>query len=608
VQFEAMIAIGGDEGAGAFEAESVDVSNGGMRLRTAYLPEVGAQLVFRFDGPEGEIVAQAEVIWAAEEARGGEFAVKFIDVDDETMEALRALTAPEAGAEEEPAAEPKPNLRGTRVKLHIEGLASPMKARIKEGDDAEICVGSSLEFLKLGRHVEVEDVDHGARKEGFVDSVKVEIDPATSVPQLVVSLRFDGAVVGAPILAAAAQPARKSVAPKPIVAADAHEGAAPTAANKSAAIEDAAPVTKVTGSKRASIATDVAAATQTEPAEDDDEFAFPPNRVRAAQEKAKEMGAMAAAKIGPAFSKMGASAKGLFGALSQKITDTKQARDDAKKTAGPRRVTAPPPSGALTSDGRRLVRQDAEDEEVLVPVVRKKSKKGVVVGAAAGLALLVCIVGVTKAFSHGDAEAPALVATAQDLRSQTAAQMPPIPGTPATADIPLLGATPLSTTEQVTPPPASTAKVGVGDAEEEGADDAAAKPEKEESVREWGKGEVSSARVLKIKMDGPIAGFVGKESDDGFTIVVPGRKPLSSTSGLMRKDKRISAMDVVPMEAATEITIHFKGETPSYLAKIRGDRLEIALSGGGSKAAAPKKVAKKKSTKKSSKKTSAKKK
>ncbi|HTJ82574.1 MAG TPA: PilZ domain-containing protein, partial [Polyangiaceae bacterium] len=259
VEFEAMVAIGGDEGAGAFEAESVDVSNGGMRLRTAYLPQVGAQLVFRFDGPDGEIVAQAEVIWANEEARGGEFAVKFIDVDDETMEALRTLTAPEPGEEHEPAAEPKPNLRGTRVKLHIEGLASPMKARIKDGDDAEICVGSSLEFLKLGRHVEVEDVDHGDRKEGFVDGVKVEIDPSTSVPQLVVSLRFDGAVVGAPIMAA---PAQKRVT------ASAEE-AAPSAAKKADDAE-AAPVTKVTGgeSKRATVAkSEVAAATATE---DDD--------------------------------------------------------------------------------------------------------------------------------------------------------------------------------------------------------------------------------------------------------------------------------------------------------------------------------------------------
>src|SRR5687768_7421730 len=78
VHFEAMVAVGEAEGGSAFEAESVDVSSGGMRLRTAYLPQVGDRLVCRFDGSGTEIVAIGEVLWATEQARGGEFGLKFV--------------------------------------------------------------------------------------------------------------------------------------------------------------------------------------------------------------------------------------------------------------------------------------------------------------------------------------------------------------------------------------------------------------------------------------------------------------------------------------------------------------------------------------------------
>ena len=61
-----------DEGGGSgLEAESVDVSTSGMRLRTAYLPPIGEKLVCRFDGAGSEISATGEVIWRNELARGG---------------------------------------------------------------------------------------------------------------------------------------------------------------------------------------------------------------------------------------------------------------------------------------------------------------------------------------------------------------------------------------------------------------------------------------------------------------------------------------------------------------------------------------------------------
>ena len=54
-------------------------------------------------------------------------------------------------------------------------------------------VGSNLEFLKVGRKLEVEDLEAGGRRQAQIDGVSVAIDPQTRVPQLVVQLRFAGA-------------------------------------------------------------------------------------------------------------------------------------------------------------------------------------------------------------------------------------------------------------------------------------------------------------------------------------------------------------------------------------------------------------------------------
>lgn len=568
VQFEAMVAVGGAEGGAAFEAESVDLSSEGMRLRAAYLPNVGDQLVCRFEGPEGEVVAIGEVTWASEREKGGDFGLKFVDLDTETEAALKQICADDAEAAEAEKAEtatPKVQ-KGARVKLHIEGLASPMKARVRDTDGAVASVGSSLEFLKLGRPVEIEDVDQGDKKGGFVDGVKVEVDPATSIPQLVVSLRFDGVPMGKPAGERAAKPAKSEDADGPVT-----QVAGARAAKAESKREPQKLAAPEPGTSEAS-----------ESGEDEDEL-LPPNKLRAAQERAKELSTKAASSIGPAFSKMGEGAKSLLGRIKAGVDKKREERAEARKSAQPKRVTAPPPSGALKSDGRRLVRSAEEAEEVDPVVTPKTSKKRLMVGAAAGLALVLGVVGVSKALSGGDAAKPAPVVA----EASKAPALPPIPGQAATADVPLFGQTPMTTTEQVPPSgtAAAAAKSPAQDAEpseEEGGN----AEESAELKREWGQGEVKNAKTLKIKMDGPVEGFSASESDDGFTLVVPKHKSASTTSSLTHKDKRLSAVDVVNREDGAEITVKFKGEVPAYKAKVRGDRIEIALGsdGGGKKA------------------------
>src|SRR5690606_8275018 len=77
-------------------------------------------------------------------------------------------------------------------KLHIEGLGAPMKARVTRGTPRKVQVGSQLEFLKVGRTLELEDVSAGARRSAHIDSVAISVEPESQIPQLVVSLRYEG--------------------------------------------------------------------------------------------------------------------------------------------------------------------------------------------------------------------------------------------------------------------------------------------------------------------------------------------------------------------------------------------------------------------------------
>lgn len=593
VQFEALVAVGGSEGGAGFEAESVDVSAEGMRLRTAYLPTVGDRLVCRFDGLEGEVIVEGEVIWATEQQKGGEFAVRFLDLDAETRAILQELCFAE-GEGDAKVAEDK-SMAGTRVRLHIEGLGSPMKARVRSGNEKELLVGSSLEFLKLGRTVELEDVDRQSKREGVVDTVKVEVDPESSVPQLVVSLRFEAAPV---TKAASVPPPAKAAAEVKGEAPKTKPGIGPE--HTSSKSDSSKPIVVDTSTKPARAAEDLESsgpgtvrAQGTEETVDDDELDFGKSKLRHAGEKAKQMTTQAVSKIGPAFSGLGASAKGMWSKVQSNLAARKEARDEAKRAAAPRRVTAPPPSGALKSSGRKLVRDREENTEmeadsIQIPV---HSKKRAAIGAVVGIALIAGIFGVVKATS-GDSE-PKTAGAASSASAQVAGNAN---GGTAMGNVPLFGATPLSTTEQVTPPPPATAAPANAPpsaaAQAEGDDD----EKSTELTKEWGKGEVKKANTLKIKMDGEVEGIRGEETENGFILHVPGHKATGSTSNLKSKDKHIQSLDVVAHDDETEITVKFKGEPPAYKAKVVGKKIEIEIAGDSSPkvASAPKPATKKK--------------
>jgi hypothetical protein len=612
VHFEALVAVGEAAG-GGFEAESVDVSPDGMRLRTAYLPDVGDKLVCRFDGMGAEVVAEGEVIWRNPEARGGEFGLRFTGLDAEGEATVRAMCASLAGDAKAPALEAPAVPRGARVRLHIEGLGSPMKARVREAAAKEVEVGSNLEFLKVGRSLELEDVEYGKRREARIEHVKVDVDPATNVPQLVVSLRYEASAEAAgkaPEPSAVASPSRASAAG--VVDPETRSPKRPGARSSTApatrrTLESTSSESRDQGRKSVAGAAsglsddEAKAASEGEAGEEREGVG----------ERAARAGRAVADSIGPALSGMSSRARGAMSSVVAAIQRRRTERAETLRQNAPRRMTAPPPGGALKADGRRLIREDGaeEAEDETTERAPRTNRRAAALGGALGLAAVLALFGASRYLgartavpSGTSADASLTAAPAQGALPAAAAASPSgaaALGTPMT-NVPLFGATPLSTTEPVPPPPSPQASAvalagtppspdGAGAASGDSDDEPSLADKSGPGLKEWGQGSVAHPVVLKIKMDGPIERITGASGAMGFTLSIPDRRSLSTSHDFARKDKRLALVNVVNTSHGAEVTVQFKDGVPAYRAKAKGDRLEIALGTEGHKKVAKKK-------------------
>jgi hypothetical protein len=182
----------------AFQGRSVDVSGRGMSVRAAHLPELEAPIVVRFQEHGSEVIAEGVVAWRRETSQGSEFGVRFTALDSRSVQSLKALCQTESlpavilprTESEDGDTEPVPEASGS-VKLHIGGLGAPLSARVRQQGERRLSLGSSLDFLRVGRSVEIEDGVPGSRRGARIDEVDVAIDPESQVPELIVSLRYE---------------------------------------------------------------------------------------------------------------------------------------------------------------------------------------------------------------------------------------------------------------------------------------------------------------------------------------------------------------------------------------------------------------------------------
>jgi hypothetical protein len=495
--FEALVEVGGALGP-TFEAQAVNVSEEGIQIRTAYLPDPGQTVTCRFDAAAGQIVlASGEVAWAHGSDRGGEFGVRFTDLDAESVEALKRVCGVGSSA--------PPAQTGAKVRLHIEGLSSPMRAKIKETHPAAVTVGSDLGFLQVGRQLELEDAQSGHKRPATIDRVEIAVDSGSQVPQLIVTLRYGDA--REPVATAGATTERARHTP-------------PSTASHTAEVDAAA------------------------------------QELRGAFARGVE-------RVGPALGRFAEQLKTTVALFA------KQRGDRSVDGSAPRRMTAPPPNGALHSTGRRVVRGESKsspDDAYALPRGTFTPRRA----ALAGGVMFAAIVG-ALALKKAHHELPA---TASSVEA-TAAASASVAVVPAAAPVPTPSSSPApsSTTAVASAPPQAVAQSD----ESTGS----ARLQKRIHVTPFANGPVHHPNVLRLKMDGPIESIEGAQQPNGFAVKLPGRRSLEAAAPLAARDSRIAAIKVSNDPAGAELTVSFRDGVPNYRVSARGETLVIALAPAG---------------------------
>jgi hypothetical protein len=581
VPFDAMVEVGGTLGP-TFEAQAVNLSEEGMHLRTAYLPEIGQPITCRFDAGHGQvIVAAGEVLWNEDMGDGGEFGVRFTNLDAASATALNRILG--MGGEDDGTMMPGgPRAAlGRKVRLHIDGLASPMRARVKDANDTCVKAFSELGFLEVGKGLEVEDAATGSRRPAQIDGVAVELEPASRIPQLVVSLRYDTAEARAGY--ASAGPTVLEAPPAPAVdhdAGDAGEVAAHAPASLGSPSGHGAPMVHAHDAHEDDHDAhelephhaSVASAAPSPPCDDLDE------------ESAKLKGPIArtAAKITPALESWAKRAKTTVALLAARRKGG--TGDDVAIPV--RRTTAPAPGGGLHASGRKVVRGSAsddvrsEDTAMAAPagLAGKITKKRAAVAGAIGVAAILGIFAMRKpapapaALVEGEGAQTTTTAAAGDAPLSPAAPISPaaLPGAPAASPH---GPAPVPPPGSPQAPPPDGAMASSDATSSDG------KTPKNLKVTPFGNGPVGShGTVLKLKMDGAIEKIHGASQPTGFTVVLPNRKSLDAAGPLAAKDPRIAAIKVSNESGGAELSVTFKDGVPNYLVRAKGDSLELVLA------------------------------
>ncbi len=580
--FEGLVEVGGAVGP-AFEAQAIDVSDEGMHLRTAYLPDLGQRLSCRFDaGPGGSVLASAEVIWRREEGRGGEFGLRFDEIDEESAQALRHLTGAtnpngghgigidiDMGATGRDALPPQriAHEPGSKVRLHIEGLGSPMRAKVKASKESAVAVASELGFLRVGKELDIEDATTGDKRAVRIDRVQVEVDDSSKIPNLIVTLKYTDLLDAS----VAASDGEKDCTPAP--------SATDSRATRPSVSLAGSTSSKSKSSSMSSSSTSSSAksksAVSAKSASDDDDL----EAIKRASGGVKGAFARGAAEVMPAITKFAKRAQVTVALLAAK------AKGDAKDetTAPVRRTTAPAPGGGLHTSGRKVVRGASEvsaseiDDGFAIPKSRIDIRK-VGLGVAIGAAVLLVGVAMRKPSASTTAStAPAEGASATPagppaLDPTTLAQA----GTPGMIP-PGLTAAPMAMPPATITPSSSFASNESPDDGTEGADGQGHKKHRL-VVAPFTNGPVSHGNVLKLKMDGPIEKIQGASQPTGFTIVIPNRRSLEAAGPLAARDARIGSIRVTNDGNGAELSVAFKDGVPNYLVRAKGDVLEIALA------------------------------
>jgi hypothetical protein len=544
ISFEAMVEIGGSLGP-SFEAQAVNLSEDGMQLRTAYLPDIGQPVTCRFDAGDGlAVLAAGEVLWNQDAGGGGEFGIRFTNLDTGSAVALRKIVGMgEEGSLTRVA-------KGRKVRLHIEGLASPMRARVKGEAGPRVTAYSELGFLEMGRSLDLEDASSGQRRPALIDGVAVELDGDSRIPQLVVTLRYD-------------DDEARALSDAPVEVDETTERDCPPVHAIDAGAAHAA---KAGGDPEAD---DAYAAEAAAGDADDDDIPIDEDAAAAKEELdvAEHSDALAAARarwvafsrnaarITPVVRGWAIRAKTAASALAARRL---RRSVESESEAPVRRTTAPAPGGGLHTAGRKVVRGPAASAPSLTRPTKLPialTRKNAAVAGAVGVAALVAFFALRSSDPAPLASAPEVPITPAQL-----SEVEPVQDEPDMDPLAEAAANGADDTLYEPPPPKP-------------------KPVVKAKPSPFGNGPLGSQPVvMRLKMDGHVEKILGASQPTGFTVVIPKRKSRDPAAPLARADARIAAMRVANEPSGAELSVTFKDGVPNYQVRARGEILEIVVA------------------------------
>lgn len=561
------------EGGPAFEAQSLDLSGRGMRVRSAFVPPLHMPVVLRFMHEAREVVVEGEVAWLRKEEPEGQFGIRFTALDSNSVLVLKQLCAgdvPDAPAAAAQAASPAIELSfGAPVKLHLQGLAAPMKARVFESGTRLLKVGSQLEFLKLGRPLQLDLVGHGVQREARIETVDVAVDPETQIPQLLVSVRYQSCGDETPEPAVIdTDPATRGTAPALDVEA-ARDGDAAEDRFDAAADDELGPLDEL----------------------DDDEEAeaLLKSRVSVWAQQAGD----SLRNTGRRLTGAGGQALGLFGGFAARAASASKLSVKKKPRRTTTRLQSKAARGGSTlssaSAGRRVRATRKLPQTRPASQSRRWWTAAAVFGVGLGAAAVFTggdessfkqraaeFAAATEAPS-GDPEAFPERATLSDEEQRKADRRGIV------ADVPLFGPTQMAAADSEPTEAQASGRDGVDEvslAKDQSFDDKPAPTSTSAggAADEFQVGRMHLPVIHRLRLDAPGETLQGSKTPSGFTVLIPGRKLMENGAGIAKRDDRIIDVRTTNTPAGAKAVFRFRGDIPGYKARLRNDYVEFFIN------------------------------
>jgi len=624
----------------SWQADAIDVSSHGMSMRASVLPEVGEALAVRFK-PDGlaSVSAQAEVVWASDQgSHAGSFGVRFTEVSAQAERSLRRMLDAKDDVMVREGDRPMPPPADARVKLFIHGMDAPLRAKVRTSDSGEVIVGSELSFLKLGDKVDVDGA--GAKVTGAIVKVDVEVDAKTRVPRLVLTIDLGGKrkpdLGTAPTVLAESPRASEPELPtvKPVVKPTKTAIVRDDAPAERPVARRAAHATNVLGADEAP---EAVSAERSQPESELSLIEPPPGWITQGMRVVRQAGEKAAPVMRRAVGAVGELAQRIRDRKAKgDAPDDEAATGDAPRrglrpqhkattsatastssdtdalatqpgrtrkiglyavvglivaagsvayasTSGPK-VETPRPQVAVAAEGTADPNAPAADPNAAPtdPNAPAADPNAMTVeatpGALAQQADPRWVNGrnprtpdlAAAAGSQGDMEAPVIQQPAQRaarpmaqrplMQPGFAAQRPM--GQPAMAQRQVMAQRPMAA-PVAAQRPVSAPVVAQG------------------PVRPavFGNPAVRSGTVLRLRMDGPIGAISGVGARGAAIVMtLPGRHSLDMAAPLAQIDPRIAGAGVMNRATGAELTLRFREPAPPFVARSRGNVLEIVLA------------------------------